>query len=158
MATLFNHTILMNLFIGTMYVKIDFMNMHNMSTPVLWATLVFFLLQFAFSCKNNQKKNKVKRKNCTINKGFNLFKVYLFWCPLAWKFWLPYELLSMVLLNLRTPFDGDHRAHIPSYTIFVNALGRSHHPPVRFEGFANDQYFIGCHVTSWFVASALPLS
>ena len=54
--------------------------------------------------------------------------------------------------------DGDHREHIPSYTIFVNALGRSHHPPVRFEGFANDQYFIGCHVTSRFVASALPLS
>ena len=41
----------------------------------------------------------------------------------------------MVSLNLHTPFDGDHRAHIPSYTIFVNALGRSHHPPVRFEGF-----------------------
>ena len=54
-------------------------------------------------------------------------------------------------------FDGDHRAHIPSYTIFVNALGRSH-PPVPFEGFANDQYFIGCHVTSRFVASAHPLS
>ena len=34
-------------------------------------------------------------------------------------------------------FDGDHRANILSYTIFVNALGRSHHPPVPFEGFAN---------------------
>ena len=43
-------------------------------------------------------------------------------------------------------------------TIFVNALGRSHHPPVRFERFANDQYFIGCHFTSRFVASALLLS
>ena len=54
--------------------------------------------------------------------------------------------------------DGDHRTHITSYTIFVNALGRSHHPSVRFEGFANDQYFVGCHVTSRFIASALPLS
>ena len=41
-------------------------------------------------------------------------------------------------------FDGYHRSYIPSYTILDNALGRSRHPPVPFEGFANDQYFIGC--------------
>ena len=46
----------MNLFIRPMYVKIDFMNMHNMATPVLWATLVFFYCNLHSAVKIIKKK------------------------------------------------------------------------------------------------------
>ena len=53
------------------------------NTSTMGNTVLFFLLQFAFSCKSNQKKIKsrgiyIYRWLVLLYKGFNLCKVHLF--------------------------------------------------------------------------------
>ena len=159
-------TILMNLFIGPMYVKNHFMNIHNMattqSTPVLWATLFYFFYCNLHSAvkvikkKKNQEEFTYTGGSCCCTKDLIYVKCIYFDVPWTehfgcrrscclWCYSIFVHRLMVIIV---------HISHHIRYSLTPSEDLITH----RFVGFTNDQYSIGCHVTSRFIASALPLS